>query len=288
MQAATVVTVQPPGPVTIAPYARSIQLHFRWTAILAALLHVGLLVLFAGKGVTRLAVAIISIAYFLLFLNLLVLARVGWSLFSARTRTTAGLLLLAALASLLLWMLADVNERLPSAIAYPAAVLAALAWIGVLVLLQGVVANADGIVEDAFRRSSSGASVRAFVPAPQGPGAASQAVGQVATAGLDQLVASAPVILPAPPAAQPVIVMPSAAAAPAAVPAVPAAVSAVPAAVAAPAPQPPAAPQPLAAPQPPAAPQAPAAVRSFWQDWFKASPSATPSPSLASVAAPSG
>lgn len=261
MQAATVVTMQPPGPVTIAPYARSIQLHFRWTAILAAVLHVGLLVLFAGKGVTSLAAQVVGIAYFLLFLNLLVLARVGWRLFSARTRTTAGLLLLASLASLLLWMLADVRERLPAAVAYAAAALAAVAWLGVLVLLQGVVANADGIVEDAFQRTNPAAqAVRAFVPAPQ-PDAAAQALGQVGqatAAGIGQFAASAPVVLPQAPAP----VMPPVAAPPAPVP--PAAAPLAPA-------------PPVAPPQAPAPAMAvPAAVRGFWRDWFSGKGDAAP------------
>jgi hypothetical protein len=261
MQAATVVTMQPPGPVTIAPYARSIQLHFRWTAILAAVLHVGLLVLFAGKGVTSLAVQVVGIAYFLLFLNLLVLARVGWRLFSARTRTTAGLLLLASLASLLLWMLADVRERMPAAVAYAAAALAAVAWLGVLVLLQGVVANADGIVEDAFQRSSPAAqAVRAFVPAPQ-PDAAAQALGQVGqatAAGIGQFATSAPVVLPALPPA-PTMAAPQAPTPTMAAPQAPAPVVT---------PALPPAPVVAAAQAQSPTMAVPAAVRGFWRDWF--------------------
>jgi hypothetical protein len=260
MEPAAVIAMQPPpGPVMIAPYARHIQLHFRWTAILAAVLHVGLLVLFAGKGVSRLAASVISIAYFLLFLNLLVLARVGWSLFSARTRTTAGLLFLASLASLLLWMVPDTDRSLPAAVAYPAAALALIAWLGALFLLHGVVTNADGLVEDAMKRGGVGFAPSPTFATPAASGA-TQALGQVAAA-------SVPVMLPPAPV-PPVITAPVAAPVPAPVAApVPAPVAAVPivASPGLPSPFPAAAAPPTAVPPPPPTP-----AQQFWKQWFGA------------------
>lgn len=150
-----VVAMPAPGPMLVAPYAHSIHAHFKWVTIGAAVLHLALLVLLAGKRTSGFVAAILTVCYFLLFLNLLVMARVGWRLFSARTRTTTFVLLVSALASLLVWLLADVAESLPRLLAYVSAALAAFAWLGVLGLLRSVIDNADGNIEDAFRRSGA-------------------------------------------------------------------------------------------------------------------------------------
>jgi hypothetical protein len=151
-------TVPAPGPMVIAPYARSIYSHFRWASILIGLLHVFMLISFANKRVTGIVAALFTVAYAFLFLNLIVLSRVGWRLFSARMKTVAFVMLVLGLMSMVLWMLTDTSDALPSVLAYGSAFFAAIAWVGVLGLLQGIVSNADGQIEDSFRRGAAAIS----------------------------------------------------------------------------------------------------------------------------------
>jgi len=153
------VSIPAPGPLLMAPYAGSIYSHFRWISVGAAVSHILLLVLLAGKRNGNFVSAVIIIAYFLLFMNLLVISRVGWRLFSSRTRTTSFVLFVVALFSLVVWLLADMSEEMPRVIAYVAAALAAFAWIGVLGLLRSVVENADERIQDSFQRSGAISSI---------------------------------------------------------------------------------------------------------------------------------
>jgi hypothetical protein len=153
------VSIPAPGPLLMAPYAGSIYSHFRWISVGAAVSHILLLVLLAGKRNGNFVSAVIIIAYFLLFMNLLVISRVGWRLFSSRTRTTSFVLFVVALFSLVVWLLADMSEEMPRVIAYVSAALAAFSWIGVLGLLRSVVENADERIQDSFQRSGAISSI---------------------------------------------------------------------------------------------------------------------------------
>lgn len=117
---------------------RRVYNGFRALSLVFAAAHVLVLVLYAGKRLSGFGTSVVSIAFFLLLLNLALAGTLGWGgtaaapALSPKMKRLLTVLLVMTMISLAAWLVGDATEALPTLVSLVVAVLVAITWAGVI------------------------------------------------------------------------------------------------------------------------------------------------------------